>query len=149
MSEIRDTELHSLLSEASAKERRALKRATFYVAVPVVIGLLLVAVSAYTVIKLEQKATELKVESETVAKNIKEEEGKLKLTQEQSKAVQDELNKKQEQLEEAKKNIEDAKKAIKGGDSQKALNALNKTPLSIIEKPIIEKPTVSPVGKVT
>ncbi|MBD0325857.1 MAG: hypothetical protein ICV68_05465, partial [Pyrinomonadaceae bacterium] len=54
MSEVKDTELLSLLSHEAAKERRAFRRATLYMAVPVLIGLLLIGVSVYQLRELER-----------------------------------------------------------------------------------------------
>jgi DNA repair exonuclease SbcCD ATPase subunit len=59
MSEVQDTELRGLLFDQAAKERRAFRRATLYMVIPVLIGLLLIGISAFQLIRLERDKTRL------------------------------------------------------------------------------------------
>lgn len=139
MSQSKDTDLESLLTAAAAEEMQARRRATLYVALPVVIGLLLVGLSVYTVIKLDRRATELRGVSEALEGQITEAKENLRVTQEQTKEMS-------ALLEGTLKQIEDAKKILEQqGNSQenakKALRVLAKPPSGPLgDSPVVTDP---------
>jgi hypothetical protein len=135
VSESKDSELHSLLSAAAAKERQAYKRATRYIAVPVVIGLLLVAFSVYGVIWLEHKRDDLKGQ-------IGEAQKELKSTQAQTTA----FSLKTDELMKTLKEVQDS---LHGpGGVQEALKILDKVPARpVVERPVVTLPPVTTGGK--
>src|SRR5947207_5637236 len=132
MAEIKDVELHSLLSEAAARERQALKRATLYTAIPVLIGLLLVGFSAYQVIKLNQseealtkELADLQKQKEVATKDLEKINAELK---ERAQEAEKSLAKKSEALAKAEPILKQASegKAVTKEEAQRSLSVIQK-----------------------
>lgn len=132
MAEMKDVELHSLLSEAAARERQALKRATLYTAIPVLIGLLLVGFSVYQVIKLNQSKEaltkelgDLQKQKEAATKDLERINAELK---ERAQEAEQSLAKKSEALAKAKPILKQAieGKTVPKEEAQRSLAIIQK-----------------------
>lgn len=132
MAEMKDAELHSLLTEAAARERQALKRATLYTAIPVLIGLLLVGFSVYQVVKLNQSKEELtkelnalKVRRDAATKELEKINAELK---ERAQQAEQTLAKKSEALAKAEPILKQASegKAVTKEEAERSLAVIQK-----------------------
>lgn len=132
MAEMKDAELHSLLTEAAARERQALKRATVYTAIPVLIGLLLVGFSVYQVVKLNQskealtkELNDLKVRRDAATKELEKINAELK---ERAQQAEQTLAKKSEALAKAEPILQQASegKAVTKEEAERSLAVIQK-----------------------
>lgn len=95
MDEIKDSELEKLLSQAATSERRAFKRATAYTIIPVLIGLVLVGLSAYQLNKLDER-------KKAKEREIAEKEKEIEVMKTEAVRVQQEASDASAQVAQAK-----------------------------------------------
>lgn len=119
MEEKHDVQLRELLAESARRERQSLKRATLYTAIPVLIGLGVIAISIYQIFRLENSKKELSTEinklQDTQKALISERDSvraELDALQSKKTNVSEELKALELKLENAKETAREAEKAL-------------------------------------
>lgn len=119
MEDTHDIELRELLREAALRERQSLKRATLYTAIPVLIGLVVIGISIYQIVRLESSKKALSGEISALQDSqkalIAERDSisaELKDLQERRTSVSDELKELESKLANTKERASEAEKVL-------------------------------------
>lgn len=123
-------ELRELLAESARRERQSLKRATLYTAIPVLIGLGVIAISIFQIVRLESNKKLLSSEISKLQDNQKAliaERDSISADLEELKSrktnVSEELKELESKLENAKERAREAEKAL--GESATTLENIS------------------------
>lgn len=130
MEDRHDIQLRELLAETARRERQSLKRATLFTAIPVLIGLGVIAISIYQIVQLESSKKTLSAEVtklEDSHKALMTERdsisAELKDLQSRKTNVSEELKELESKLENAKERAREAEKAL--GESTETLENIS------------------------